>query len=651
MPATLKPMMAVLGDKPFSSGDYVYEIKFDGIRALTRLSEDGSLSIQSRNGKEMAASYPELADLGEHFLAEELIVDGEIVALDEGGVSRFQLLQGRINLTGDIAIARASKEAPAYYYIFDLLFLDGRDLTGLPLERRRDLLERIFIPGRSIRLSQWIEGEGEAIFRAARENGLEGIMAKRRSSLYRQKRSRDWIKLKAVSQQEFVIGGYTSPRGGRERFGALLVGYYQDGDLVYAGHVGTGFSAATLEEVFSRLEGLKSDTQPFKVEPLPNEPAQWVQPRLVAEIKFGEWTREGILRQPVFLGLRDDKDPGEVVREEPAASTPASAVSEAAAGPFVYPDLPPLVGDRQTVSVGGRRITLTHLDKVFWPEEGYRKYDLINHYHRVAAFILPHLRGRPLTLKRYPDGYGSEPFFQKEAPAETPGWVRTEVLASEGARGKVRYVVCDDMPTLYFLANIACISQNPWLSTLPRLDNPDAVIFDIDPPGPEAFDECIEVALLVRKHLADFGLKGYPKTSGATGIHIYVPVRSEYTFDQTRQFAQVIAWLCREERSDLITLETSTGKRHGKIYLDCLQNVRGKTVASVYSVRAQPGAPVSTPLEWSELESGGLRPSDFNIANIAQRLEQKGDLFQDVLSNRQDLMLALTQGEKFLRAI
>ncbi len=666
MPVTAAPMQAILGDKPFSSPDFLYEIKYDGVRAISFLSADGTLSVKSRNNKELGSRFPELDDIGAHFLAEELVVDGEIVAVDERGVSHFQLLQGRINLDGGQGIEQASRKTPAFYYVFDILFLNGRDLTGLPLERRKEILSSIFIPHGRVRLTESIEAGGEAFFEAAKQNGLEGIIAKSRRSVYSHKRSRDWIKLKAVRQQEFVIGGYTQPQGSRARFGALLVGYYDGGDLVYAGHVGTGFSEQTLDEVYAAMQPLKQKQTSFLELPRANAPAKWVKPQLVAEIKFAEWTREGNLRQPVFLGLRQDKDPKDVIREEPgaardleAAGTPGGEASPAdahlnagtaGAHPAVYLGMPAPRGAKQVVSIAGRRLNLSHLDKIFWPEQGYQKYDLINYYHRVAEFILPHLEGRPLTLKRYPDGFGSKPFFQKEAPAETPDWVRTETIPSpDSPRKKIRYIICDDLPSLYFLANIACISQNPWLSSLPHLDNPDTLVLDIDPPGPDRYDECIEIALLVRKHLAGFGLKGYPKTSGATGIHVYVPIKPVYSYEQARQFGQVVGWLCREERPDLITLDTATAKRHDKIYLDCLQNVRGKTVASVYSVRAQPGAPVSTPLDWDELRPG-LRPGDFTIANIPERLEAKGDLFAGVLSEQQDLMLALKRGEKYLQA-
>lgn len=656
MPARIQPMQAVLGDRPFSSPDFIYEIKFDGVRALAFLRDDGTASLVSRNQRELTTRFPELADIGAHFLAGELIVDGEIAALDERGISRFQLLQSRINLSGAVNIEQAGRSTPAYYYVFDILYLDGRDLTMLPLERRKEILARIFMPHRHIRPSATINEQGEAFYLAAGENGLEGIMAKRKSSSYQQKRSRDWIKLKVISQQEFVIGGYTRPRGTRSGFGALLIGYYDGARLVYAGHVGSGFNEDMLKDLYGRMKQLKRPEPPFDKEPKTNEPAQWIEPELVAEIKFTEWTRDGNLRHPVFLGLRSDVDAREVVREETvdgraatgAAGDAAVVDTGGAVKPALEPLPPPLNGSSQTVDIDGRRLNLTHLDKVFWPEEGFTKQDLISYYRQVSAFIIPHLSGRPLTLKRYPDGYGSEPFFQKEVPQGTPDWVRTEDLPANNSRKHINYVICDDLPTLCYLANIACISQNPWLSLHPDVDKPDILALDIDPPGPGYYDQCVEIALLVRDKLAEFGLKSYPKTSGATGIHVYVPIKPVYTYKQARQFAQIIATLCREDRPDLITLETSVSRRQERIYLDYLQNSMGKTLASVYSVRAQPGATVSMPLEWKEVKQG-LRPGDFTIANATERLALKGDLFAPVLTEKQDLLEALAQGEHFLR--
>ncbi|MDO8736336.1 MAG: DNA ligase D, partial [Thermoleophilia bacterium] len=626
------------------SPDFIYEIKYDGVRALAFLRGDGKASLVSRNHKDLTSRFPELADIGDHFLAGEMVVDGEIVAQDERGVSRFQLLQGRINLTGETGIREASRSTPAYYYVFDILYLDGRDLTMLPLERRREILGRVFIPHRHIRVSEMIDEQGEAFFEAASANGLEGIMAKRKDSSYQQKRSRDWVKLKVINQQEFVIGGYTQPRGSRAGFGALLIGYYDGPQLVYAGHVGSGFNEELLEDIYQRMKQIERPDTPFDKEPKTNEPAHWVEPEMVAEIKFSEWTRDGNLRHPVFIGLRSDIIASDVFREETVAGNESGEIANE---PAMEP-LPPLSGTGKTVEIEGRRLNLSHLGKVFWAEEGYTKSDLVNYYRRISSFILPHLSGRPLTLKRYPDGFGSEPFFQKEVPQGTPEWVRTEQLPANNPRKHINYVICDDLPTLCWLANIACISQNPWLSLYPDVDKPDILALDIDPPGPGFYDQCVEIALLVRDKLAEFGLRSFPKTSGATGIHVYVPIKPVYTYEQARQFAQVIATLCRDERPDLITLETSINKRQEKIYLDYLQNSQGKTLASVYSVRSQPGATVSTPLEWREVKAG-LRPGDFTITNVPERLAEKGDLFAPVLTDKQDLLEALTQGERFLK--
>lgn len=660
MPRAVAPMLAVLAESAFSSPDYLYEIKFDGMRAISYLDADGRLSIMSRNQKEQAFRYPELGDLAAHFLAAELVVDGEIVAMDEQGVSRFQLLQGRLNLSGATDIERASATTPAFYYVFDILYLNGRDLSGMPLVERKAVLSRIFLPQKHIRLSEWVEEAGEAMFAFARERDLEGVVAKRRTAPYRQKRSRDWLKFKAVREQEFVIGGFTRPRRSRAYFGALLLGLYEGEDLVYAGHVGTGFSEESLRQLHEIMEPLVQEEPPFKEPPQPNEPASWLRPELVAEVKFAEWTREGLLRQPVFLGLRFDISPRDCVREEKKEAAPRSGAQDSGAGEAGAPaaaavlkDLPISRKGDQRLAAGAREILLTNLDKVFWPQEGYTKFDLVNYYHRVSLFLVPHLAGRPLTLKRYPDGTGKEPFFQKEAPAEAPAWAHTEVIPSEsgGKRDRIRYLVCDDAATLLYLANLACISQNPWLSSLPHLEQPDVIAFDLDPVDPDDFEACVEAALLVRDKLGGFGLRGYPKTSGATGMHVYVPVQPRYSFAQTRKFAEIIAALCLKDRPDLITLEQPVSKRAGaRLYLDFLQNVKGKTLASVYSVRARPGAPVSTPLSWTEVRRG-LSPSDFTMLNTPARLESQGDLFAGVLTDHQDLLAALEQGGKYIQAV
>ncbi len=316
--------------------------------------------------------------------------------------------------------------------------------------------------------------------------------------------------------------------------------------------------------------------------------------------------------------------------------------------PEVLPPLPVEASGGQKVAVGGHELNLTNLSKLFWPEEGYTKFDLINYYFRVSSFVIPHLANRPLSLKRYPEGSRGAFFFQKNAPPETPAWVKRQRIYHEDSREGVDYIICNDLSTLLYLANLACVSQNPWLSALPDIERPDIIALDLDPSDPEDFEGCIEVAHLVKEQLTRFGLVGFPKTSGATGIHIYVPLAPRYTYAQARQFAEIIAMMCREERPDLITLETAVEKRGGKLYLDYLQNVKGKTLASAYSVRARPGAPVSTPLRWEELKSG-LKPADFSLGNVTGRLEREGDLFQGVLTAKQDLVEALRHGERYLR--
>ena len=652
MPATVEPMLAVLASAPFDSADYVFEIKYDGMRALARVGEAGGASLISRNGREQVSRFPELAGLAGNFLASEFIADGEIAALDERGVSRFQLLQQRLNLTDEAAARQAAARAPAYYFVFDLLFVDGRDLRQLAFSERRAILEQVMLPHKHVRLSELFQVSGTTFFAAARENGLEGIIAKRRDSPYRGKRSRDWLKIKVTREQEFVIGGYTAPSGSRPHFGALLLGVYDGDDLVYAGGVGTGFTVAELKRLKGLMVPLTERESPF-TEPPAVDGAIWVRPVLVARVKFAEWTREGNLRQPVYLGLREDIAPRDCVREneQRRVTTVPEAAGESAnsaAEPRTQPPLPPSEADNHRLALAGHEVVLSNLGKIFWPEQGYTKFDLVNYYYRLAPFILPHLAGRPLTLKRYPEGYGSRPFFQKEAPAETPDWVTRVAVRSEERGADVDYIVCDNAAALIFLANIACVSQNPWLSRVGSLDNPDYIIFDLDPAADDSFRDCIDAALLIRDKLAAFGLRGYPKTSGASGLHVYVPLKPVYSFEQTRQFARAVALLCRDERPDLVSLEQSISRRRAPVYLDILQNVRGKTVASVYSVRARAGAPVSTPLDWDEVKPG-LQPTDFTIAGIPGRLDDRGDLFSPVLDDRQDLLLAIKAGEKFLR--
>lgn len=644
MPDRVEPMLAVLADQPFDSPDYAFEVKFDGMRVLARVDREGALSLMSRNHREQAGRFPELAGLAGSFLAGEFIVDGEVAALDERGVSRFQLLQGRLNLTGDADIRSATEKNPAYYHVFDLLYLDGRDLRVLPFSERRAILERVMLPQRFVRLSELFTVSGKAFFAAARENGLEGIIAKRRDSPYRGKRSRDWLKVKVTREQEFVIGGYTAPAGSRDHFGALLLGVYDGDDLVYAGSVGTGFSAAGLKQLRQLMEPLVREEPPFAAAPSVDG-VIWLSPELVAQVKFAEWTRGGSLRHPVFLGLRDDVAPRDCVREREAGIAPPTPVTGAGRLEPGPPLTAPGGVDSRKVTVDGHEVALSHLTKPFWPRQGYAKFDLLDYYHRVAPFILPHLSGRPLTLKRYPDGFGSEPFFQKEAPPETPEWVTRVAIPSREKGAEVDYITCGDTATLLFLANSGCISQNPWLSRAGSLDSPDFIVFDLDPADDGDFARCIEVALLIRDQLAGFGLRGYPKTSGASGIHVYVPLKSGYSYEQARQFARVVAILCREARPELISLEPTIARRDAPVYLDILQNGRGKTVAAVYSVRARDGAPVSTPLAWDEVRPG-LRPSGFTIANVLDRLAARGDLFAPVLDDHQDLLLAIKAGEK-----
>jgi bifunctional non-homologous end joining protein LigD len=474
------------------------------------------------------------------------------------------------------------------------LYLDERDLRGEPLIERKRLLRKVVKPFTLLRVSESFEGKGEELLEAARQTGLEGLIAKRKTSTYESRRSGNWLKVKLTMEQEFVIGGYTA--GERDPFGSLAVGYYEDGKLHYAGNVGTGFNVRNLAELWSLLEPLKISKRPFAGADKIPRGTEWVKPQLVAQIKFANWTDDKKLRAPVYLGLRSDK-----------------AATE--------------VEDEQTPK-------LTNLDKIYYPEDGYTKGDLLKYYDAVAPLILPHLKDRPLSLKRYPNGIHEPVFFQKNTPESYPDWLRTETIDG------IRYVLAQDKKSLMYLTNLGCIDENPWMSRVGSLGNPDYVLIDLDPYECE-FRKVVEAALLVKEKLDKIGLRGYPKTTGGDGMHVYIPIKAEYTYEQARSFAEVIARLLAAERPDLFTTPRSVAKREkDRVYFDYLQISESKTIAAPYVARAYPGAPVSTPLTWEEV-TPKLHPSQFNIKNAPKRFARTGDLFEGVLKKPQSLVKAL----------
>ena len=622
MPRALRPMLATLVKEPFDDPGWLFEIKLDGYRALAETGESGA-TLYSRNNLPFNRQFPQVVAALEK-VGREALFDGELVIYDEKGRSHFQLLQN-YQRTGAGQII---------YCVFDLLYLEGKDLRTLPLVARKELLREVLPDLPQLRYVDHVPEEGRAFFELARDNGLEGIIAKRGESRYMAgRRSRDWLKIKTQLRQEAVICGFTAPRGSRKRFGALILGAWDQGELVYIGHSGGGFDEQSLREIHERLLPLVTPDCPFRQEPKTNMPVRWVKPMLVCEVAFSEWTDERVMRQPVFLGMREDKEADSVVRETgweepPQEGAPTAGKREA----------------QQRVVIGGRELKLTNLDKVFWQAEGYTKGDVVDYYQSVATFILPYLKDRPQSLYRTPHGIHGDGFYQKDVGELPPEWIRTEEIFSESNRKNITYLICQDEATLVYLANLGCIEINPWLSRVQQPDHPDYLVIDLDPED-IPFAKVIDAALAVREVLRRAGATGYPKTSGATGIHIYVPLEARYSYDTATTFARLIATLAHGLVPEFTSLERSPSKRQKKVYLDFLQNRRGQTLAAPYSIRPRPGAPISTPLTWDEV-GPGLDPGEFTIRTILRRLEKVGDLYRGVLGTGVDLLKCVEQLEK-----
>jgi bifunctional non-homologous end joining protein LigD len=589
----VRPMLATLVDAPFDRAGWIFEIKWDGYRAIAEVDR-GFVRLYSRNHTSFESKFAPVVK-GLAGLKRRAVLDGEVVAVDSAGRSRFQLLQN-YQKTG---------QGDLVYVVFDLLELDGRDLRGRPLAERKEQLRKLVNNLPHIRYGDHVEETGAAFFRAAVEQGLEGIIGKDGASPYREGvRSPAWVKIKTRQGQEAVIGGFTAPRGRRVGLGSLVLGVYEGDDLIYIGHTGGGLDTRGLENLSARLTALETKTCPFRKRPRTNAPVRWVKPQLVCEVVFQEWTDDGRMRQPIFVGLREDKPAREVRREVPAPSAPAAKA---------VPDGP----------------VFTNLDKVYWPVDGYTKGDLIAYYREVAPVILPYLRDRPMSLHRHPDGITGEGFFQKDVGRRPPPpWVRTVPIRSDSMAGRITYLVCDDEPTLLYLANLGCIELNPWNSRVGSLDRPDWLVIDLDPEA-IPFARVIEAAVAVRKELDRAGAECLCKTSGKRGLHVYVPLGARYDTDVARQFAEVVATVVNRRLPRITSLERRPVNRQGRVYLDYLQNRRGQTLAAPYSVRPAPAAPVSTPLRWSEVRRG-LDPNRFTMRTMKNRLDRVGDLWAPV---------------------
>jgi len=646
MPDKLEPMLAMSMEQPFSDREWLYEIKWDGVRAVAFL-RDGALMLRARSGRDITKQYPEVAPLAAQLHTRRAIVDGEVVVLDSRGRGDFEALQERMHNSSPTPALMA--KAPVIFYVFDLLYADGWDLRGAPLSERKALLRRLLDPTPALRFCDHQEEHGKELFELAREQGLEGIVAKRADSPYVSGRSWHWVKLKARLELDAVVCGWTAPRASRQHFGALLLGQYGDGALKFIGHVGTGFDARTLKSIRAQLDKTAVKKCPFQTVPETNEESFWVKPQLVARVTYAGWTNEGRPRHPSFTGLRDDISPEDCVLEAP----PAAGASVAPAKDFVT--APAIVGtviskraeieaelfngreDNVTIELDGKRVRLANLNKVYFPESGFTKRHLLAHYYRVADFILPFLRQRPMVLRRYPDGIDGQSFFQKNVGDVMPQWMDTVQIASEHRGENVRYVLCGDVASLLYLTNLGCIDHNPWSSPADDLEHPDYFFFDLDPSDDTEFSVVMTIAKALYDVLKELDVRVYLKTSGATGFHMFVPVERGYTYDQLRMFAEIVARLVTSQHPKLITQERTVSRRlPGRVLIDVSQNAYGRPLAAAYSVRAFPGAPVSTPVHPRELRTS-LRPEKFTLKSIAARIEKEGDLWAGFFDKRQCL--------------
>lgn len=669
-PRAAEFMLATLVDQPFSDPGWLFEIKFDGVRVLA--SRAGSrVELRGRSGRVVTERYPEIALALRALPLERFVLDGEIVALDEAGRSSFQRLQARMNLTRAADIERARAGVPVTAIFFDAPALDGRDLRRLPLEARKECLG-LLLPARGVaRYGDHVLEHGREFFDAVSAERLEGVVAKKRDSPYVARRSRDWLKIKCQLRQEFVIGGSTAPQGSRAHFGALHLGLYENGRLVYVSKVGTGFDERMLALIAEKLRPLARATSPFEVGTPAGHGHRWVEPRLVCEVRFTEWTADGGIRHPAFLGLRDDKRPEDCRREVPLSETEpgargrgepsettlaldargrsrraATEATPRSNGSRKAPRAPARLPRARSaeLSAGRPAVSITNPKKVFWPEEKYTKADLVGYYDTIAPWLLPYLEDRPLVLTRYPDGIKGKSFFQKDAPEWTPAWVRTERIYSKDAARDIDYFIVNDRESLRYVANLGTIPLHMWGGHLPSLERPDWLVLDLDPKG-APFTDVVKVALALRRILDKLELPSYVKTSGATGLHILLPLGARYEYEIVRTFARLLAILGVEAEPEIATIARPLKSRGGKVYVDWGQNGHGQTIVAPFSVRPLPGAPVSCPLRWDDVIAR-LDPARFSIKTAPARIEKQGDPLAPVLGAGIDLAAALQRIER-----
>lgn len=628
IPADLKPMLAGITDAAFDSADWQFEIKWDGYRALAYL-QNGKVDLRSRNNLSFNKKYTAVYEALQKWKVDA-VVDGEIVVLDDKGHADFAALQKwNVHPHGNLV-----------FIVFDILWLEGESLVDKPLVERRAILQKKLPASNVIRYSEAIDEHGIDFLKVAAENGLEGIIAKKKNSSYLPGyRTKEWLKIKIEARHEAVICGYTRKKDSDRLFSSLILGLPDKNGVKFIGQVGTGFTAASQKEIMAAMKPLLVKDCPFEKIPATTAPPVWIKPSLVCEVKYTELTKDGVMRHPSFQGLREDKSMADLNEEEKTAKTPETAEKSLPAknkNVLIEP------GEKEKiVTIERRRLKLTNLQKIYWPKEKITKGDLLNYYHLMAPYILPYMKDRPQSLNRYPNGIEGKSFYQKDMAGKVEPWIKTHRRFSESVGEDKDFMVCTGEASLLYMANLGCIEMNPWHSRVQKPLNPDWSVIDLD-PGDIAFEKVVETALVIKQLLDSYQINSYVKTSGSTGLHIYIPFGAKYSYDQSKQFAELIVNIAHQDLPDTTSLERNPLKRKTKIYLDYLQNRPIQTICAPYSVRPKPGATVSAPLHWSEVKKG-LQIAQFDYKNIYARVQAEGDLFKGVLGKGINLQKVISQ--------
>jgi bifunctional non-homologous end joining protein LigD len=629
MPVDIKPMLTTLVDEPFSDEGWQFELKLDGYRTLAYLNS-GKVELRSRNNnsfnKKFQAVYDALSEWNIN-----AVVDGEVVVLNEEGIPDFNGIQ----------LWETHQQGQLVFYVFDLLWIEGIDITSEPLHLRRELLQEVMPDTGVIRFSDHIDEIGVEFFEIAKKNNLEGIIAKKKDSKYTPDfRSKTWLKIKIEEKHEAIICGYTRKRDSDRLFSSLVLGIYENGQIKFIGQTGTGFSAALQKELMKKMNALVVKTYPFKDKPTITDPVVWLKPHLVCEVKYTELTGEGLMRHASFQGLREDKTAKDLNIEEELNTEEILEEVD-----LDESDLVSKTKTEQLVTIDGHDLKLTNLKKIYWPaitatkslrsQEAITKGDMLRYYYNVAEYIMPYMKDRPQSLNRFPDGINGESFYHKNMGGKVDKWLKTFRRISDSSNEPKDFLICTNTASLIYMANLGCIEMNPWHSRAQSPHYPDWCVIDLD-PGEISFEKVIETAQVVHNVLESLQVPSYPKTSGSTGIHIYIPLGAKYNYEQSKQLAELIANMVHEELPSFTSLVRNPQKRQDKIYIDYLQNRPIQTICSPYSVRPKPGATVSMPLHWDEVKKG-LKISDFTLKNSLTRLKREGDLFGGVLGKGIDL--------------